>query len=131
VVGRAIRLERSLILSVLTANTSLSNYQLPSSDLSVELPTSTEDSTCTSPSAEYDSYEKIKAGGHVVQLPAPFFPPSLAQAVDSLIPRGLPSALNLPLVPDVKANVGIDTMDMYVTQLLLTTVEVTSHQWYS
>jgi len=53
--------------------------------------------------------------GEAVQLPAPFFPPSLVQHdhahEDFTVPRGLPSTLNLPEVPTEKACEGIDSLD--------------------
>jgi len=56
--------------------------------------------------------------GEAVQLPAPFFPPSLVQHdhphKDFIVPRGLPSTLNLPVVPTEKACEGIDSLDACV-----------------
>jgi hypothetical protein len=51
-----------------------------------------------------------------VQLPTPFYPPSLAQ-VDKEIeiqPRGLPADLGLPSVPQDKATNAIDPQDKCV-----------------
>ena len=120
------------VLTFLTVNSPLFNCQMSSSS-DESLPTSAEGSISTSPSSvELDNKIDAKTEGDVVQLPVPFYPPSLVQAdsnygVDCLIPRRLPSTLNLPPVPNVKANVGIDKLDMYVSPLpLLLIVEVTN-----
>ncbi|KIM37539.1 hypothetical protein M413DRAFT_13248 [Hebeloma cylindrosporum] len=52
----------------------------------------------------------------VVQLPTPFYPPSLVQqnpvyGVRRVAPRGLPSSLGLPPIPDKEANSEIDPRD--------------------
>ena len=67
-------------------------------------------------SFHYDKMlEKIPSEGSSVDLPTPFFPPSLAQ---QNAPRNLPPHLKFPSLPLEVAPSTIDTQDMYFFQFL-------------
>ena len=59
--------------------------------------------------------EKIPSEGLSVNLPTPFFPPSLGQ---QNAPRNLPPHLKFPSLPLEVAPSTIDTQDMYFFQFL-------------
>jgi hypothetical protein len=67
-------------------------------------------------SFQYDM-EKIPSEASSVNLPAPFFPPSLAQQNS---PRILPPQFKFPSLPQEAAQSTVDTQDMYFFQFLPT-----------
>jgi hypothetical protein len=79
--------------------------------------TSASESTSTS-TVDFEVPDDIDEGEHFkVQLPKPFYPPSIAQADKNLEikPRALPAALCLPSVPQEKVISVIDPKDKCVT----------------
>ncbi|KAF9480637.1 nitrate reductase [Pholiota conissans] len=89
--------------------------QVSPSSSSEDLPTS----TSTSPSSvEVELHKNINETAQSdIHLPAPFFPPSLAQKdprydLPSVIPRQLPSHLGFPSLPTEKACSNVDPADI-------------------
>lgn len=79
--------------------------------------TSASESTSAS-TVDFEVPDDIDEGKHLqVQLPKPFYPPSIAQADKNLEikPRELSAVLGLPPVPQEKAISAIDPQDKCVT----------------
>jgi hypothetical protein len=80
-------------------------------------PTSIAESSSPASSLGSDLQDDTDEGKHFeVQLPEPFYPPSMAQADNKfdVKPRALPFDLGLPLVPQGKASIAIDPQDKCV-----------------
>jgi len=80
-------------------------------------PTSVAESTSPASSVGSDLPDDTDEGKLCeVQLPKPFYPPSMAQASQKVgaKPRELPANLGLPVVPREKATSAIDPQDKWV-----------------
>ena len=115
---------RSLTATELANTSSEDTPSLTSSSDDDEYDASKEFFTPPSDFSELHSDQDDKFTNQI-RLPEPFYPPSITQfqeGVLPVLPRLLPPNLNLPFVPQEIAHSTIDSQDKYVVYLFISTL---------